>query len=86
MELRRDVNKWDSTEGGLLSKGHLSKVGTILLPVKSIYLFETFFLPCVQDSMAFFDHTRFVMLFVMVFLWPLNFELYVNSEPGILST
>ena len=52
-----------SKEGGLLSKGHLCKVGTLLLPVKSLCLFKIlFFLPCGPDSVAFFDYEGFVVL------------------------
>ena len=42
-------------EGQTLSNGHLSKVGTLLLPVKSMCLFKTLYFPsCAPDSMAFF--------------------------------
>ena len=40
-------------EGGLFD--HLSKIGTLLMPDRSISLFKTlFFLPCVPESRAFF--------------------------------
>ena len=46
------VKKWK--KGRLLFTGHLSWIGTLLLPVKSIDLFKTlFFLPCVPESLAF---------------------------------
>ena len=53
-------------EGGLQSTGHLSRVGTLLLPVKSICRFKTlFFLPFVPDI---FGHITFVVLFYGIFL------------------
>ena len=43
-----------NTVGGLLSTGHLSNIGTLLMAVKSIGFLKTlFFLPCVPESMAF---------------------------------
>ena len=48
-----------SEEGGLSSTGHLSKVSTLLTPVKSKGFFKTlFFLTCVPDSMAFMAVTN----------------------------
>ena len=56
------------TESGLLSNGHLSKLRTLLLPVKSIGLFKTScFLPCVPDSMAFLAIKGLSCFFVVSF-------------------
>ena len=56
-------------EGGLLPPGHLSKIGTLLMPVKSIGLFKTLiFLPYIPESYGLFGHVRFLVLFYSNFL------------------
>ena len=57
------------TVGGLLSKGLLSKIDTLLLPVKSICIFKSlFFLPCVPDFTAFLGITGLSWFFYWIFL------------------
>ena len=57
----------DLTEGGLLFNGHLSKVGALLVPAKSILcLFKTlFFLLCVPDSYIYMVYRAFYVIFLL---------------------
>ena len=58
-------------EGGLFFIGHLTKVGTLLLPVQSLCLFKTFFLSLCSRL--------YDICFVFCFFWLRNFaELKIN--------
>ena len=59
----RPSELWPFNAGGLFSTRHLFKVGTLLMPVKSICLFNTsIFLSCVPDSMTLWTYKFFFIV------------------------
>ena len=59
---------------GFLSKGLLSKVGTLLLSVKSLWLFKTLFFPLCSRLQGLFGHIRFVLVLFILLLGRLTLQ------------
>ena len=75
------VNVIDQAEGGLLSNGQLSKVGTLLLPVKSICSLKTLFSPWFLGSGFFLAEKLYYIYLILPSDFFFTFNTYCGQMP-----